>query len=92
MNERDTMISAATVHFFSDSIKWPDPLNIQDEVDFACKCGVVRHIRWPCSWKCACGEMWYVDPAGRTWGTQAIKNAHELHGYFADLFAEEPTL
>lgn len=72
-------------------VKWPgsDLPRPQFEHDFVCKCGVVKHIHWNDHWKCACGEMWYVDPAGRTWGTQAIKNAHETHGYFADLLGAD---
>ena len=37
-------------------------------------------------WKCECGALWYLDPAGRLWGTEAITYAHETHGYFGDLF------
>ncbi len=42
-----------------------------------CNCGVrkVLDFSFVPKWQCHCGRWWYVDPAGRIWGTQALLNA-----------------
>ena len=40
------------------------------------------------AWHCECGEMYYADPAGRVWGTEAIRHAHEKFGYFSGLLRQ----
>jgi len=57
-----------------------------------CACGAQRSaVYWPnaTAWRCACGALWYVDPAGRVWGTEAIRYAHTQWGYFGSLFRPE---
>lgn len=59
-------------------------IEIDDECSYTCKCGEyhsftsgIGHI-----WKCPCGEWYYADPADKIWGTEALRYAHETHGYF----------
>ena len=65
---------------------------LNTQVDITCKCGKSLSVYWPAgpAWRCDCGELHYIDPAGRYWGTEAIIGAHEKHGYFAGLFEKEP--
>lgn len=60
-------------------------------VEIVCICGRTRTVRWSFGpmWRCDCGELHYVDPAGRHWGTEAITYAHEKHDYFGALFEPE---
>jgi len=69
---------------------WEKPEPLDTTFEHTCKCGEKHVGDWGLGidnyWRCKCGEMYYVDPAGRTFGTKAIEYAHKTWGHFGPLF------
>lgn len=61
------------------------------EAAHTCDCGATQAINWAFgpAWRCGCGLLWYVDPAGRVWGDEAIRYANKEHGYFKALVEQK---